>query len=86
MVQRSIAPLIDGSPHASTNTTSSRYGSHAMKISPAGCRFSATVTGWSPSSRMIVLGRHSFSTATMTTMQVSELMMSVSSGPSVFDT
>ena len=37
--------------------------------------------GVSPSSRMMVFGFHSFSTATITTMQVSELRMSVSSGP-----
>src|SRR3970040_1860011 len=30
LVQRSIAALVDGSPHARTNTTSSAYGSHAM--------------------------------------------------------
>src|SRR3954462_11205607 len=40
-VQRSSAPLIDGSPHASTNTTSSRYGAQAMTISPAVCFDSA---------------------------------------------
>ena len=35
---------------------------------------------------MIRCGFHSFSTATITMMQVSELMMSVRSGPMKFDT
>ena len=52
-----------------------------MKISPPECVFAAAVIGWSPSSRMIVFGFHSLSTTTITMMQVSELRMSVSSGP-----
>ncbi len=73
--------LVDGSPQASTNTTSSRYGSHAENSWPAVCRFMWADTGLSPSSLIVVLGRHSLSTATITTMHVSELRMSVSSGP-----
>src|SRR5262252_2316299 len=34
-VRTSIAFLIDGAPTARTKTTSSRYGDHAVKISPA---------------------------------------------------
>src|SRR5262245_21582980 len=34
-VHASMRALIDGSPHASTKTTSIRYGSQAMKSSPA---------------------------------------------------
>ena len=45
------------------------------------CFASVSDTGLSPSSRMMFFGFHSLSTATMTTMQVSELRMSVSSGP-----
>jgi hypothetical protein len=52
-----------------------------MKISPPECCFIAAVTGLSPSRRMMFFGFHSFSTSTITAMQVSELMMSVSSGP-----
>ena len=73
--------LIDGSPQIRTKITSIRYGIHAMKISPPSASSADAVTGWSPSSRMMVRGFHSLSTATITMMQVSELRMSVSSGP-----
>jgi hypothetical protein len=81
LVHRSMAPLISGSPQASTNTTSSRYGIHAMTMSPAVCFDIVIEAGLSPSSRTMFFGFQSFRTATITTMQVSELMMSVSSGP-----
>jgi len=57
-----------------------------MKISPAVCFDMVIDAGWSPSRRTMLAGRHSFSTNTITTMHVSELMMSVSSGPMKFDT
>ena len=85
-VQLSIASLIAGSPQASTNTTSSRYGLQAMKISRPVCFMATVLTGLSPSSRMMFAGFHSLSTATITMMQVSELRMSVSSGPMVLET
>ena len=44
-------------------------------------RAATSDAGLSPSSRMMVFGFQNFSTSTMTTMQVSELTMSVSSGP-----
>ena len=69
------------SPHVSTNTTSSRYGSHATKTSLPECRFGASVASLSPSSRMIVGGFQNFSTSTIAEMQASELRMSVSSCP-----
>ena len=56
----------------------------AMKISPPLCRFNVAptaVTGRSVSSRRMLAGFQNFSTKTMTTMQVRELRMSVSSGP-----
>ena len=80
-VQRSITALIDGSPKNKTNTTRSRYGTHAMKISPPVWRRGATVGALSPSSRKVVRGFQTLSTMIITKMQVSELMMSVSSGP-----
>ena len=83
LVQVSMVSLMAGSPQASTNATSSRYGLQATKISPAVCFMATVLTGLSPSSRMMVFGFHSFSTATITMMQVSELRMSVSSGPIV---
>ena len=86
LVQVSMASLMAGSPHASTNTTSSRYGLQATKISRPVCFIATVLTGLSPSSRMMVFGFHSFSTATITMMQVSELRMSVSSGPIVLET
>ena len=52
-----------------------------MNSSPPECRVIVSDAGLSPSSRMMVFGFHSLSTATITTMQVSELRMSVSSGP-----
>ena len=52
-----------------------------MKSSPPLWRFIVSDTGLSPSSRMMVFGFHSFSTTTITMMHVSELRMSVSSGP-----
>src|ERR1043166_8107764 len=76
-----IFGLIDAAPTSSTQTTSSRYGLHARNNSPPLCFFSVSDAGLSPSSRMIVFGFQSFSTNTMTTMHVSELAMSVSSGP-----
>ena len=85
-VQRSMAALIEGSPHVSTNTTSSRYGSHPTNTSPIECLEAVRVAGLSPSRRMMVLGVHTLSTITITTMHVSELMMSVSSGPRLFET
>src|ERR1044071_1683202 len=39
----SSAAFTDGSPHASTKITSSRYGIHAMNTSPALCRTTAAV-------------------------------------------
>ena len=41
----------------------------------------STVIGLSPSRRMMVFGFQNVITSTITTMQVSELRMSVSSGP-----
>ena len=49
--------------------------------SPGEWRCMSTDAGLSPSSRRMVLGFHNVMTATMTMMQVSELRMSVSSGP-----
>jgi hypothetical protein len=57
------------------------YGSHAAKISAPEWCFGATAIGLSPSRRRMFFGFHNFSTSTITAMQVSELMMSVSSGP-----
>ena len=81
-----MAIFTSGLPQISTNATRSMYGSHAMRSSAGRCRFGAAATGWSPSSRSTVLGFHNFSTKTITPMQVSELMMSVSSGPQKFET
>ena len=80
-VKRSIAALTAGSPQASTNITSSRYGIQARNTSPAGCCFRATVIGLSSGSRRMFLGFHTLSTNTIVTMHASELRMSVSSGP-----
>ena len=85
-VHLSMPALIVGWPTMSTATTRSRYGSHAMKTSPAACARVVSVASWSPSSRMIVFGFQSFSTPTITMMHVSELRMSVSSGPTRLDT
>ena len=52
-----------------------------MNISDGVRVCAAAVTGLSPSRRMIVFGFQNFSTSTMTMMQVSELKMSVNSGP-----
>src|SRR5215510_5226481 len=76
-----ILAFVPGSPHTRTNTTSSRYGDHAMKISLGAWRDVAATIGVSPSSRMMRDGFQTFSTTTMTMMHVSELTMSVSSGP-----
>src|ERR1044071_6772255 len=42
----SSTALIDGSPHASTKTTSSRYGIQAMNTSPGLCCTAAAVIGF----------------------------------------
>ena len=52
-----------------------------MNTAPPEWRASVTEAAVSPSSRKMFFGFHSLSTATITTMQVSELRMSVSSGP-----
>ena len=70
-----------GSPHASTKPTSNRYGIQAMNTSAPECLCARIVAGLSPSSRKMFFGFQNFSTSTMQPMQVSELRMSVSSGP-----
>ena len=57
-VQRSIDALIEGSPHVSTNTTSKRYGSHAVNTCDPECFEAEIVAGLSPSRRMMVFGVH----------------------------
>ena len=52
-----------------------------MSTDPPECFVIVADAAVSPSSRMMFFGFHSLSTATITTMQVSELRMSVSSGP-----
>ena len=80
-VHRLIASLMSALPHRRTNTTSRRYGDQAIISSPAEWRFMSTAIGLSPSRRMMVFGFQNVITSTITTMQVSELRMSVSSGP-----
>jgi hypothetical protein len=81
LVHVSIAALMVGWPHASTNTTSNRYGSHAANTSPPGCRLKTAVSVPSVSSRMMVFGLQNFTIRPVAMMHVNELMMSVSSGP-----
>ena len=81
-----IFGLMSASPHARTNATSSRYGDQARTSSPAECGETCSDAGLSPSRRRIDFGFQNFMTRTITTMQVSELMMSVNSGPTKFDT
>src|SRR5260370_17752894 len=83
-VQRLSANLTFGLPHTRTNTTKSKYGDHAVKVSALEWRLKAGATGWSPSSRRILLGFHSFSTRTITPSHVSELTMSTTSSPTLF--
>src|SRR5262245_36340258 len=80
-VRASIAFFTDGAPTTRTNTTRRRYGDHARKICAGVYLVVAATTGVSFSRRMILFGCHRFSTATMTTMQVSELQMAVRPGP-----
>ena len=81
----SSAPLMltppQARPQASTNTTSNRYGTHATKTLPIEWPCIAVVAGLSPSSLKMVVGFQNFNTSTMQPMQLSELRMSVRSGP-----
>src|SRR5262245_8037941 len=85
-VQRFIAALIVGAPNTRTHTTSIRYGDHAANSSRAGWRRTAAVIGVSPSRRTMRAGCQTFRRSTITPMHVSELAMSVNSGPQKFDT
>lgn len=80
-VKVSIALLTTTSPQVSTKITSSMYGSHATITWPVEWPWAVAVTGLSPSRRKMVRGFQNFNTSTMAPMQLSELRMSVSSGP-----
>ena len=80
--KRLIAGLISASPHEQHEDDQQQVRHQAMNDLAGGVRARiATVAGLSPSRRMIVLRLPQLQHRTMTTMQVSELRMSVSSGP-----
>src|SRR3954471_21068951 len=85
-VNRVSAVLNGTMPHTRTNDTSRRYGSHATNTAPAEWGWVACVSGLSPSSRRMLGGVQNFITSTITTMHMSELAMSVSSGPTKLET
>src|SRR5262245_49992319 len=86
LVHVSMAALMVGWPQASTNSTRNKYGAHAVKTSRPGWRLKTAASGLSVSRRMMVFGRQNLTMRPVTTMHVSELTMSVSSGPTKFDT
>ena len=61
-------------------------GQPAPSTRRGGWRRGATAQAGSPSSRKMVRGFQNFSTSTIAPMQLSELRMSVSSGPTKFET
>ena len=79
-------PGRSGQATGGTTVTFGEYGIQAITSSPAEWCFITSEAGLSPLSRRMVFGFQNFITSTITAMQVNELTMSVSSGPTKFDT